>query len=790
MTAPSPPRLRGRPVHPVAGGLLARTFSFVPTAIGTLLVSRLIIGHFGIPAFNGFTIAESLIVLIPLNNLGVGAAITAAFAANDPLGDDAERVTLTATRIMTLSALALAGVSLAMAAAGLWSTVLGGAAYGGWFFGLGVAFYAAGFVPGLGQAMLLGVHRNHVTILVQSLIMPVALAMVAVFIAGNADGRLVVIVPAASLAAANVLTMVVATRLTHFRWRSVLAKLPRPHRYAGARIRGIAGPQLVANITVPLALASDLVILSHFSTSGQVADYGICLQLFAPLTALVAAAAAPLWPIYIAAKAKGSTGPRVSRTVLGFSGSAAVICALLVPIAPLAGRVISNGQVRLGIFLPLAAALMTVVYSAAYPVGMALTTPKELRFLATVSAIALPLNVGVSIVLARTLGAPGPLLATAAVGLAQITSAAYYLRTHAPDRSALTFPPTRADHDPIARTVGSPMPRSLPDRHDAGGVLVRAYGPGRPLVFSHIPKTAGTSLRGALHEILQPTVSVDGLDSSLFGGYDDYDDIRPLMRSKIFLSPDELPADATLVAAHISPWTTMERYPGADHITILRTPQVRLISQFLHCRSVTDFDLRRWGSVGNAFRAGWGPLRDYLQDPMVAPNADNTITRFLTWPHVLVDKTSFIAEAHDEALFAAAIDRLESFGHVNVVENPGFMSELGAWLGQQLPENRLNERMWVPRRMRPDLAAELDAGTRDLLDFRCRIDLRVWAYALRLVLPDADPDEVRARSMQKAVDRYSTMLLEPDHTRPARRAVARLYDVGTKIDPRREPVRS
>ncbi|HEY4376152.1 MAG TPA: hypothetical protein VGM93_03300, partial [Acidimicrobiales bacterium] len=330
----------------MASGLMARMFSFVPTAIGTLLVSRLVIEHFGIRAFNGFAIAESLIVLIPLNNLGVGAAITAAFASNDPRSADAERVTLTATRIMTVSALVLAAVSLAMAVAGLWSTVLGSAAYGGWFFGLGMAVYSAGFVPGLGDSMLLGVHRNHVTILVQSLIMPIAVALVVVLIAAHGDGRLVVVVPAASLALINVVTMIVATRLTHFRWRGVLAKLPRPHRHVGARIRGIAGPRLVNTVTVPLALASDLIVLSHFSTTGQVADYGICMQLFAPLTALVAAAAAPLWPIYIAAKAKGSTGPSVTRTALGFCGATAAICALLVPIAPFAGRIVSNGRVH------------------------------------------------------------------------------------------------------------------------------------------------------------------------------------------------------------------------------------------------------------------------------------------------------------------------------------------------------------------------------------------------------------------------------------------------------------
>jgi hypothetical protein len=312
---------------------------------------------------------------------------------------------------------------------------------------------------------------------------------------------------------------------------------------------------------------------------------------------------------------------------------------------------------------------------------------------------------------------------------------------------------------------------------------MREYGPGHPLVFSHVPKTAGTSLRTALRKALRPEVHVDGLDASLFGGYDDVDGIDADLRAEIHLTPDSLPADATLVAAHISPGTTMARYPGADHITILRTPEVRLISQFLHCRGLTEFDIRRWGPAAEAFRAGWRPLGAFLADPMVAPNVDNTITRFLTWPQPLLDQTAFIDEADDDVLFEAAVDRLDSFGHVNVVENPAFMAELSAWLGRPLPDTRLNERMSVPARRRPDLDAELDPATRELLAHRCRIDHRVWAHVLAQVVPDADPASVRDAAMAKAIDRYSAMLREPDHTPLTRKVIHRLWDVKVKLTP-------
>jgi hypothetical protein len=315
-------------------------------------------------------------------------------------------------------------------------------------------------------------------------------------------------------------------------------------------------------------------------------------------------------------------------------------------------------------------------------------------------------------------------------------------------------------------------------------VTEREYGPGHPLVFSHIPKTAGTSLGAALEQVLRPTVSVRGVDPCLFGGYDDVHDLSPAARATLYLTPEEMPADATLVAGHIGPWSTMTRYPGADHITILRTPQVRVLSQWLHSRAVNEFRVRHWGSAAEAFRIGWGPLLDYLQHPMIAPNVDNTTARFLAWPHPLLHKTEFLREADDEEVFGAAMARLEQFGHVNVAENPAFMADLSAWLGRELPDTRLNERQSVPPRMRPDLPAEV-ARARDLLEHRHRIDVRIWAHVAARVLPGVDPAEAMEAAITKAITRYTAMLEEPDTTPPLRKVVERLYDVRVRVDPRR-----
>jgi hypothetical protein len=310
---------------------------------------------------------------------------------------------------------------------------------------------------------------------------------------------------------------------------------------------------------------------------------------------------------------------------------------------------------------------------------------------------------------------------------------------------------------------------------------MRSYGPGRPLVFSHIPKTAGTSLGAALEQVLHPSLVVRGIDTSLFGGYDDLEGISPLFRAAIYLTPDDLPEAADLVAGHIAPGTTSARYPGADHVTVLRTPQIRLLSQWLHSRSLSEFTLRHWGPSADAFRAGRLPLRDYLQHARVAPSIDNTITRFLAFPHPALARTEFVAESDDDLLVQAAVDRLESFAHVNLVENASFLTDLADWLGAPLPATQLNERTSVLPRWRPDLPAELDRETRELLDHRCRLDVRVWTHVATRVLPDADPAQVLTDATDRAVGRYADMLLRPYDASLLRRAVERAWDVRSRL---------
>jgi hypothetical protein len=318
---------------------------------------------------------------------------------------------------------------------------------------------------------------------------------------------------------------------------------------------------------------------------------------------------------------------------------------------------------------------------------------------------------------------------------------------------------------------------------------MREYRPGKPLVFSHIPKCAGTSLGTALAQALQPERQVYAVDLSLIGGYTDFDDLRGAARESFIFSPEELPAEADFVSGHIAPATTRARYPGADHITTLRHPSLRVISQWAHSRSLSDFDLRHFGSRGSsAFRVGRKPLADYLGHHKIAPSVDNTLTRFFAWPHPALERTEFIDERHDDDLLAAALESLDGFGYVGLVEDTQFMDRLGQWLGREVVETKLNERVSMPRSRRPDLAVELDQKTVDVLRHRSRLDEQLWKHVARQTLPDIDPDALLSATWDKALERYAKALAAPGDFRPLRRTVETLYGWGSalrrRVDPR------
>lgn len=404
-------------MNAVLSSALARVASFVPTAVATLLTSRLVIDNYGIAAFDSFALILSLINLIPLNNLGVGAAVTTAYAEDGPDSDHAQRTVLTAARVLAVSSVGTAAVALLLSAFGLWPTLLGGSSGPNIWCGIAMVVYAVSFLPGLGQSMLLGVHRNHVTVVVQTFFNPLIALLVGVVVLTGQSGNLVMIAPCVALVAVNLVTSGIAAGAAKVSWTAVVRALPSRRRHPGASIRALSGPVLLITLSTPIALQSDRIVLSHVASRQAVAEYSIALQIFAPALVLVAAAAQPLWPIYARARSQGERGPGVLRIVALFCGAAVLFGAVLGLLAGPVASFIGGNQVHISPLLALSGALAVLTAGASYPVAMSMMDPAGVRVVLLCTLLALPLNIGLSVVLAQHLGAPGPLLASCIVGL-------------------------------------------------------------------------------------------------------------------------------------------------------------------------------------------------------------------------------------------------------------------------------------------------------------------------------------------------------------------------------------
>jgi hypothetical protein len=310
---------------------------------------------------------------------------------------------------------------------------------------------------------------------------------------------------------------------------------------------------------------------------------------------------------------------------------------------------------------------------------------------------------------------------------------------------------------------------------------VREHRPQIPLVFTHIPKTAGTSLREAVVASLKPEVVFNGFGRAALGSFSDVDSLHPSIRRLIALDPAELPADAQFISGHIAPSETRARFPEADHFTVLREPRVRLVSNWLFARAHSDFNLRRWGGLATWMRAARSDLSDYIDNPHVAAHVDNVSVRFLLWPHDLIPSDDFIDPIHDDELFDQAVAMLDTYAYAGIVEDPDYVTDLGEWLGRPLRLERLQQVSGLPQPDTPDLAAEVAGDGADLLRWRTRIDARLWSHLAARVFAANELEEVRERAYQDAVGRYSILVTRPVRQSYPRRILEGSYSLATRL---------
>lgn len=279
-----------------------------------------------------------------------------------------------------------------------------------------------------------------------------------------------------------------------------------------------------------------------------------------------------------------------------------------------------------------------------------------------------------------------------------------------------------------------------------------------PLVFNHIQKSAGTSLRHALAKAIGATELMVGHDRWIFGTFEDFDSVSPAFRAIVADGPESLPLSAHLVAGHYAVSTTRARFPDARHLTVLREARSRLISHWIFWRGQTDENLRGTGGWADYVRKSRRPLVDFIEDADIAQQVDNVALRILLWPHPLIPAADHIPHHADTELLAEAKAVIDALDFVDVVENPRFERNLSDWLGAPLVMERLNETVPMPESLRTPLAGQLTPAAMDALARRTRLDDALWKYVAQRRLPPGEAEAFRAASYAQAIARHALLM--------------------------------
>lgn len=409
----------------------------ITSAACSLVTTRLLIGHGGVDTYAFAALLFSLTALLPFADLGVGAAVVNAVAeSKDPSADQyVHRVMVSAARVLVLSASLVIVLAAVVGVFDGWSELTGQSApdlrYVDLAVWLALSFFAAGLPLGLAQRVLLGTDRSHLLVLTSGLTAPFALILTWVAITGGMPQVLWGVAIPAGTFLAGLATWETARRYSGLPVRAIIQSIPRFRRLPGVPLRRTAVPMAIIMAGMPIALQSDRLILSHQSTTGQLAIYSLAMQLFSPILAVLSTGATSLWPVFARRRAHG-----ISAHKPMFIALAAIMLlatggtTLMVAVGPWMAQLLSKGEVAISAPVLLMFGALVLVQAMHVTLGAALTSEDGLRFQSLATLAMVPSNLALSWILAGELGAMGPVLASTVTMLAALLlpNSFYFMR--------------------------------------------------------------------------------------------------------------------------------------------------------------------------------------------------------------------------------------------------------------------------------------------------------------------------------------------------------------------------
>lgn len=390
------------------------------SAVLGIIITRIIITNFGTDVFAQYGLLVGLGALLPIGVLGVDAPIVNTVAVSEGPGEDTRvrEVLVSSIRVLLVAGAVLLVAVVLMSVLGLWDALLGDsllATTGAIAAAACMALWSLGMPFGIGAKVLAGLGKNYVTIAISGLQSPVVLLILIIALAVGADRESGSYIPVVSYGATlmiGVLATVIAAKLIRpTLWRA-FRQAPFPKRFPGAKIIDQAWPMTVIMIALPVGIQTDRIVLSHVTSSAELAQYNLASQMYTPIFALVSAAGFTLWPRFAAARARNQDESPATLSLV-FGAIAACFCLGVSLISGWLANFASGGEVTLGIALLLAFSAWMIIQAFQYPFGMYLTDRTGLRFQALMVTLMLPVNLGLSWVLASKYGAVGPVIGSA-----------------------------------------------------------------------------------------------------------------------------------------------------------------------------------------------------------------------------------------------------------------------------------------------------------------------------------------------------------------------------------------
>jgi O-antigen/teichoic acid export membrane protein len=403
------------------------------TGLLGIVSSRLILEHFGIDAYAQYGLLNGLRMLLPFADLGMGAVVLNAISESKNPRDD-ERVLAslaTAFRLLVITGLIIAALSVLLMVAGLWPAILGnGLMAGGELIAtLCIVVFALSLPLGLGSRILVGSGRNSLQIVILGLVSPMFVMSLVVLVAiGESNGSEIALISYVATSITGLICIVVAGRLIQPALGKALWRVPRIRQYPSITIFDTAGPALAISMATPIAMQTDRLFLSHMSDRIELATYNFASQIFGLVLQAIIAAGLTLWPFFARARSRGKVESPFPIAA-GFLGAALAMGAALVLAMPLFETWVAKDLLQVGGWLMVGYVALIAVQSVHYPIGMYMTSPAGLKFQVIPVFAMVASNVLLTWLLVQRLGAAGPVIASAiALFVCQVIPAAWWVR--------------------------------------------------------------------------------------------------------------------------------------------------------------------------------------------------------------------------------------------------------------------------------------------------------------------------------------------------------------------------